>query len=68
MANELVLQAAEQQCRQMLDKRQTQKKYTHQVQQVLMNNKGEIPSMEEVADYLHLNYTYLASLFGPKSR
>jgi AraC-like DNA-binding protein len=55
MANELVLQAAEQQCRQMLDKRQNQKKYTHQVQQVLMNNKGEIPSMEEVADCLHLN-------------
>lgn len=55
MANELVLQAAEQQCRKMLDKRQAQKKYTHQVQQVLMNNKGEIPSMEEVADRLHLN-------------
>ncbi|MBJ9955649.1 AraC family transcriptional regulator [Acinetobacter courvalinii] len=55
MANELVLQAAEQQCRQTLDKRQAQKKYTHQVQQVLMNNKGEIPSMEEVADCLHLN-------------
>jgi len=55
MANELVLQAAEQQCRQTLDKRQAQKKYTHQVEQVLMNNKGEIPSMEEVADCLHLN-------------
>lgn len=55
MANELVLHSAEQQCREILDKRQSQKKYTHQVQQVLMNNKGEIPSMEEVADRLHLN-------------
>ena len=55
MANELVLHAAEEQCRQTLDKRQSQKKYTHQVQQVLMNSKGQIPSMEEVADRLHLN-------------
>ncbi|RPE31350.1 AraC-like DNA-binding protein [Acinetobacter sp. BIGb0102] len=55
MANELVLHAAEEQCRQTLDKRQSQKKYTHQVQQVLMNNKGQIPSMEDVADRLHLN-------------
>jgi len=55
MANELVLHAAEEQCRQTLDKRQSQKKYTHQVQQVLMNSKGQIPSMEEVADRLYLN-------------
>lgn len=55
MANELVLHVAEEQCRQTLDKRQSQKKYTHQVQQVLMNSKGQIPSMEEVADRLHLN-------------
>lgn len=55
MANELVLHAAEEQCRQTLDKRQSQKKYTHQVQQVLMNSKGQIPSMEDVADRLHLN-------------
>lgn len=55
MANELVLHAAEEQCRQTLDKRQSQKKYTHQVQQVLMNNKGQMPCMEEVADRLHLN-------------
>lgn len=55
MANELVLHTAEQQCRQTLDKRQSQKKYTHHVQQVLMNTKGEIPSMELVADRLHLN-------------
>ncbi len=55
MANELVLHAAEEQCRQTLDKRQSQKKYTHQVQQVLMNSKVQIPSMEDVADRLHLN-------------
>lgn len=55
MANELVLHTAEQQCRQILGQRQSQKKYGHQVQQVLMNTKGEIPSMEEVAHQLHLN-------------
>jgi AraC-like DNA-binding protein len=55
MANELVLQTAEQQCRQILDQRQSQKKYSHLVQQVLMNTKGEILSMKEVADQLHLN-------------
>ncbi|ENX34169.1 hypothetical protein F889_02833 [Acinetobacter colistiniresistens] len=55
MANELVLHTAEQQCRQILDQRQSQKKYSYQVQQVLMNTKGEIPSMEEVAHQLHLN-------------
>lgn len=55
MANELALQHAEQQCRQILEKRQSQKKYSHHVQQVLMHTKGEIPSMEIVADRLHLN-------------
>ncbi|MCY6410822.1 AraC family transcriptional regulator [Acinetobacter sp. VNH17] len=55
MANELVLYSAEEQCRQILDKRQSQKKYAHQVRQALMNAKGEIPSMENVADHLHLN-------------
>ncbi|GMA12330.1 AraC family transcriptional regulator [Acinetobacter gyllenbergii] len=55
MANELVLHSAEQQCQQILDKRQSQKKYTEQVQQILMNSRGEIPSMEEVANRLCLN-------------
>lgn len=55
MANELMLHSAEQQCREMLDKRQSQKKYTDQVQHILMNSKGKIPAMEEVADRLYLN-------------
>ncbi|VXA54431.1 conserved hypothetical protein [Acinetobacter proteolyticus] len=55
MANELALHAAEQQCRQILDQRQSQKKYTDQVQYILVNSKGEIPAMEEVADRLYLN-------------
>ncbi|MCH7352317.1 MULTISPECIES: AraC family transcriptional regulator [unclassified Acinetobacter] len=55
MANELVLHSAEQQCREILDKRQSQKKYTDQVQQILMNSRRNIPSMEEVADGLCLN-------------
>ncbi|CAM4136420.1 hypothetical protein F901_02973 [Acinetobacter dispersus] len=55
MANELMLHSAEQQCREILDKRQSQKKYTDQVQHILMNSKGKIPAMEEVADRLYLN-------------
>lgn len=55
MANELVLHTAEEQCRQILDQRQSQKKYSHQVQQVLMNSKGAMPTMEDVANRLHLN-------------
>ena len=55
MANELVLHTAEEQCRQILDKRQTQKKFINLVQQQLMTVRGEMPSMEMVADRLHLN-------------
>lgn len=55
MANELVLHTAEEQCRQILDKRQTQKKFINLVQQQLMTVRGEMPSMEIVADRLHLN-------------
>jgi AraC-like DNA-binding protein len=55
MANELVLHTAEEQCRQILDKRQSQKKFINLVQQQLMNLRGEMPSMEMVANRLHLN-------------
>ncbi|MBJ9720976.1 AraC family transcriptional regulator [Acinetobacter calcoaceticus] len=55
MANDLVLHTAEEQCRQILDKRQSQKKFTVLVQQQLMRIRGEMPSMEIVADRLHLN-------------
>jgi len=55
MANELVLHTAEEQCRQILDKRQTQKKFINLVQQQLMTVRGEMPSMEIVAERLHLN-------------
>ncbi|WP_461311478.1 AraC family transcriptional regulator [Acinetobacter sp. GN11] len=55
MANELVLHTAEEQCRQILDKRQSQKKFINLVQQQLMGVRGEMPSMEMVADRLHLN-------------
>ncbi|MCU7696866.1 AraC family transcriptional regulator [Acinetobacter sp. AYS6] len=55
MANELVLHTAEEQCRQILDKRQTQKKFINLVQQQLMTVRGEMPSMEIVADRLYLN-------------
>lgn len=55
MANELALHAAEQQCQHILSKRQSQKKYTHAVQQILMEIKGEMPSMDAVASQLHLN-------------
>ncbi|EKU39953.1 MULTISPECIES: AraC family transcriptional regulator [Acinetobacter] len=55
MANELVLHTAEEQCRQILDKRQVQKKFINLVQQQLMTVRGEMPSMEMVADRLHLN-------------
>lgn len=55
MANDLVLHTAEEQCRQILDKRQSQKKFTALVQQQLMSIRGEMPSMEIVADRLHLN-------------
>jgi AraC-like DNA-binding protein len=55
MANDLVLHTAEEQCRQILDKRQSQKKFTALVQQQLMNIRGEMPSMEVVANRLHLN-------------
>jgi AraC-like DNA-binding protein len=55
MANELVLHTAEEQCRQILEKRQSQNKFTTLVQQQLMNVRGEMPSMQIVADRLHLN-------------
>ncbi len=55
MANDLVLHTAEEQCRQILEKRQSQNKFTTLVQQQLMNVRGEMPSMEIVADRLHLN-------------
>ena len=55
MANELILHTAEEQCRQILDKRQSQKKFINLVQQQLMGVRGEMPSMEMVADRLHLN-------------
>jgi len=55
MANELILHTAEEQCRQILDKRQSQKKFINLVQQQLMGVRGEMPSMEIVADRLHLN-------------
>ncbi|WP_336039078.1 AraC family transcriptional regulator [Acinetobacter calcoaceticus] len=55
MANDLVLHTAEEQCRQILDKRQSQKKFTALVQQQLMHIRGEMPSMEIVADRLHIN-------------
>lgn len=55
MANDLVLHTAEEQCRQILDKRQSQKKFTALVQQQLMSIRGEMPAMEIVADRLHLN-------------
>jgi len=55
MANDLVLNTAEEQCRQILDKRQSQKKFTALVQRQLMNIRGEMPSMEVVATRLHLN-------------
>jgi len=55
MANDLILHTAEEQCRQILEKRRSQKKFTALVQQQLMNVRGEMPSMEIVADRLHLN-------------
>ncbi|MGK3627098.1 helix-turn-helix transcriptional regulator, partial [Acinetobacter sp. A11] len=55
MANELVLHTAEEQCRQILEKRQSQNKFTTLVQQQLMNVRGEMPSMQIVAERLHLN-------------
>ncbi|MFL9473035.1 AraC family transcriptional regulator [Acinetobacter baumannii] len=55
MANELVLHTAEEQCRQILEKRQSQNKFTTLVQQQLMSMRGEMPSMDIVADRLHLN-------------
>ncbi|MDQ9124747.1 AraC family transcriptional regulator, partial [Acinetobacter baumannii] len=55
MANELVLHTAEEQCRQILGKRQSQNKFTTLVQQQLMSMRGEMPSMDIVADRLHLN-------------
>ena len=55
MANELVLHTAEEQCRQILDQRQSQKKFTNLVLQHLMSVRGEMPSMDIVADRLHLN-------------
>ncbi|WP_182003387.1 AraC family transcriptional regulator [Acinetobacter lactucae] len=55
MANDLVLHTAEEQCRQILEKRQSQNKFTTLVQQQLMNVRGEMPSMEVVANRLHLN-------------
>jgi len=55
MANDLVLHTAEEQCRQILEKRQSQNKFTTLVQQQLMTVRGEMPSMEIVADRLHLN-------------
>lgn len=36
-------------------KRQSQNKFTNLVQQQLMSTRGEMPSMEIVADRLHLN-------------
>ncbi|WP_447507733.1 AraC family transcriptional regulator [Acinetobacter lactucae] len=55
MANDLVLHTAEEQCRQILEKRQSQNKFTTLVQQQLMSVRGEMPSMEVVANRLHLN-------------
>lgn len=55
MANDLILHTAEEQCRQILDRRQTQKKFINLVQQQLMRVRGEMPSMDMVADRLHLN-------------
>lgn len=55
MANALFLHTAEQQCREILEQRQSKKKFTQQVQQHLMNLRGEMPSMEIVANRLHLN-------------
>ncbi len=61
MANDLVLHTAEEQCRQILEKRQSQNKFTNLVQQQLMSTRGEMPSMEIVADRLHLNTRTLRS-------
>lgn len=55
MANDLILHTAEEQCRQILDRRQTQKKFINLVQQQLMRVRGEMPSMDMVADRLNLN-------------
>ena len=41
MANELVLHTAEEQCRQILEKRQSQNKFTTLVQQQLMSMRGK---------------------------
>lgn len=55
LANELVLQAAAQQCQQILDQRRSQQKLTCQLQQLLMQAKGHMPSMETIAAQLHMN-------------
>lgn len=55
MANELVLEEAKQQCHKILEKRQSQKKISAEVQTILMKTKGYMPTMEEVADILHTN-------------
>lgn len=55
LANELVLQTAEQQCQQILNQRQSQQTLTNKVQQYLIQARGQMPSMQVVADQLHLN-------------
>lgn len=55
LANELVLQASEQQCQQILSQRQSQQSLTSQIQHYLIQTRGHMPSMQAVADQLHLN-------------